>query len=161
MTAQTIWRWSLQRMADVQADQAPSDMERAIWFRQALMIGILTARPVRRRTLLSMNVDGHLDRHASGFRLKFSAEDIKDRKARDMPLLNALVDPMDAYLSRIEVFYSAANLHRDYGLANTANLSPQIAFRVNCPKSPSGISASRFAHTPFDMSLPPQLLRRI
>jgi len=98
ITASRIFAWSTTRLKALEQDSECPALSKAIWFRQALMIGLLIARPVRRRALLAMQADTHLKRHEEGFQLRFSAEDMKDRKARSMPLPTKLCAYMDAYL---------------------------------------------------------------
>jgi integrase/recombinase XerD len=70
----------------------------AIRYRQALLIAFLVCRPVRRRTLLGMNVDTHLRATPEGFHVHFAGEDLKDKKARNFALPKSLVVPMQHYL---------------------------------------------------------------
>lgn len=111
ITAQEIWRWSISRMAEVDGPLVLPPLKRAIWFRQALLIGFLIARPVRRRALLAMTVEQHLVHRASGFDISFMAEDMKDRRARSAPLPQALVEPTNRYLQ----------VHRPILLGNSAS----------------------------------------
>lgn len=98
ITADRIFEWSLSRLVEVEDDPKLPPLQRAIWFRQPLMIGFLIARPVRRRALLAMTVDGHLDEIGDRYLLKFGAEDMKDGKAREFLLPEALASPMRQYL---------------------------------------------------------------
>lgn len=99
ITAGRIFDWSLTRLAALQSDHSIPPRQKAIWFRQALMIGFLVARPVRRRALLAMRVDRHLKRKGGVIHLHFTAEDMKDKKTRFMPLPQGLVGHMEAYLA--------------------------------------------------------------
>ncbi len=93
-----ILRWSLQFMEETALDIRLSPKKQAIRYRQALMIGFLANCPVRRRTLLVMNVGSHVQPTTDGFTLRFGATDMKDRKARCFRLPAVLVEPMRAYL---------------------------------------------------------------
>ncbi len=84
-------------MEELNAGDVPPSV-RAIRFRQALMIGFLIARPVRRRALLGMRVGKHLVPGNGRYDLCFQPEDMKDRKARSFLLPRDLVTPMDIYL---------------------------------------------------------------
>ena len=98
ITAPEILQWSLTRMEEVEADISASPRSRAIHFRQALMIGFLIARPLRRRTLLGMELGQHLIPSGTGFQLQFRAEDMKDKRARSFAFPANLVAPMQTYL---------------------------------------------------------------
>lgn len=99
ITASQIFQWSLARMEEVEEDGRLQPLKKAIWFRQALMIGFLIARPVRRRALLAMKVEQHLVEVSDRFHLQFAAEDMKDKKDRDFPLPADLATPMRLYLN--------------------------------------------------------------
>ena len=98
ISAPEILHWSLARMKEVEAAAYRSPRRRAIHFRQALMIGFLIARPVRRRALLGMELGTHLIAFDTGFQLQFRAEDMKDKRARSFAFPADLVAPMQAYL---------------------------------------------------------------
>ncbi len=98
LTASEVFRWCLRQMVEVDGDPDPSDVKPAIDFRDAIMIGILISCPVRRRAFLAITVKGHLNAMEDGFLLRFSAEDMKDRKARKFPLACQLIEPMQLYL---------------------------------------------------------------
>lgn len=98
LTAGQIFDWSLRRLAEVQSDPALSEKKRAIHFRDALLIGFLIARPVRKGALLAMDVDRHLLVKPHGFALHFPKEDMKDGRTRDFPFPGDLTLAMREYL---------------------------------------------------------------
>lgn len=98
ITATEIFQWSLKRMDELESLDGLSDKKRAIWFREALMIGFLISRPVRRRAVLAMTSNSHLGWQSNGFDIQFSAADMKDKKDRSFPLPKALVSPLKCYL---------------------------------------------------------------
>lgn len=93
-----IFRWSLTRFAEISAAEYTSDLQRAIHVRQALMIGFLIARPIRRRSLLCMEVGTHIIPDGEGYRLRFDGHEMKDGRARSFLLPAKLVPMMQAYL---------------------------------------------------------------
>jgi len=100
LTAKDVFRWGLGRMREVAEGEYNNEKMQAIHFRQALMIGFLIANPIRRRTLLLMEFGKHLIDEGDWYRLKFEADDMKDKRARAFPLAKKLVDPMRLYLDR-------------------------------------------------------------
>ncbi|KRS12062.1 site-specific integrase [Roseovarius indicus] len=98
LTADQVFDWSLRRLAEVQSDPALSEKKRAIHFRDALLIGFLIARPVRKGALLAMDVDRHLLVKPHGFALHFPKEDMKDGRTRDYPFPEKLTTQMKEYL---------------------------------------------------------------
>ena len=103
ITASEIFGWSLARMSEVSDDNSLSDFRRAIRFRQALMIGLLISRPVRRRAFMSITVSEHLKRAGDGYLLCFKAEDMKDARAREFTLSSQLVEPLEIYLAHFRL----------------------------------------------------------
>jgi integrase len=104
-----ILRWSLRFMAQTQNDCDLSAKMRAIHFRQGLMIGFLISCPVRRRTLLAMTVNDHVQPISDGYMLNFAAADMKDQKARSHRLPTKLIEPMRLYLEDFRPVLLAGN----------------------------------------------------
>lgn len=129
ITAEEIFEWSLNRMAEVEANPPKSARRAASHFRQALMIGFLIARPVRRRSLLLMQVGAHIQTTKDGFHLHFREEDMKDKQARDFSLPSALVAPMQNYLTH----------HRPVLLGGGKSISLWIS-QYGDPITPDGLS---------------------
>lgn len=98
VTADEVFRWSVNRLNEVEALPKLAAKRRAIWTRQALMIGFLVSRPVRRRALLAMQETSHLVGLNEGVNVTFSSADMKDKQKRAFPLPQALVEPMKRYL---------------------------------------------------------------
>lgn len=98
ISADQVLNWSLRRLREVDAMDGVTDLRRAIWFRQALMIGFLISRPVRRRALLSMQLGRQIVAQPDGYRLVFDAATMKDGRDRSYPLPQQLVEPMERYI---------------------------------------------------------------
>lgn len=79
----------------------PPTLREAVAYRNALMMGLLIARPVRRRALCAMTTTGHLRPQGDGIDMVFSKEDMKDHKARTFALPDALFAPMNIYLASV------------------------------------------------------------
>lgn len=121
LSADMIFDWSLKRLREVEGLQKGSDRQHAIWYRQALMIGVLIARPVRRRALLAMEVEKHLLAVDEGYQMRFSASDMKDRRDRSYPFPARLVEPMSRYLEHYRPVLLPATQATRCGLASTAH----------------------------------------
>ena len=67
-------------------------------FRDGLTIALLAFTQVRIKNLASIEIDRHLLRHNGGYRLQFAAQEVKNRKATDIELVEALVPYVDRYL---------------------------------------------------------------
>lgn len=99
VTASCISRWAFNQMQAAEDREDVSDKQRALLFRDGLMLGLLIARPLRARTFIAIEIDRHLIQQTDGFVLRFAPEDMKDRKAHDMPVPIDLSEPMRRYLS--------------------------------------------------------------
>ncbi len=99
VTARELYDWGLRRIRAVDADVTLSVKERAVGYRQGLVVALLIARPLRLRTFLNLRLDHNLVETGGQFTLSLAAEDMKDNKARDFPLPPGLDRAMARYLS--------------------------------------------------------------
>lgn len=99
ISARQIYTWSMNRLIELQHHCEGTARQRAVLFRQALLMGFMIARPIRRRAVVAMQVGHHVLDTGSGFNLRFSAEDMKDKRERSFPLPEGLVPHMRTYLS--------------------------------------------------------------
>lgn len=109
LTAGQIFGWSIQRLTKLEEVGNLSTLDHAIQYRQALLVGFLISCPVRRRALVAMTVTDHLEKHSTGFTVKFAAVDMKDKRSRSSPLAKALVPFMERYMAvhRVRLMASA------------------------------------------------------
>lgn len=98
LSAAELLRWSLRRMEAVENMSARTSAERALHFRDALMVGCLIACPVRARAFAAITVDRHLRRTEAGYELQFEKSDMKDRRERVFALTPRLTNPLTRYL---------------------------------------------------------------
>jgi integrase/recombinase XerD len=96
--ARAILDWALTRVTAVDSNDRITTLQRAYEYRLALMLGALIARPMRVRALMAIEVGKPLVVQQEGFTLRFRPEDMKDRKAREYVLPNALMAPMQRHL---------------------------------------------------------------
>jgi len=98
ITAAELFEWSLTLLNRIVDMPSPNPLADAMRFRQALMVGLLIARPVRVRAFMAMTVSQHIEVSDHGMVLAFSAADMKDRKARRFPFPEPLLPFMRLYL---------------------------------------------------------------
>lgn len=98
ISAAYLFEWSLALLNRLEDSPVSDPVVHAMRFRQALMVGLLIARPVRVRALMAMTVSKHVEVSEHGITLCFAAEDIKDKKARRMPFPEPLTPFMLRYL---------------------------------------------------------------
>ena len=99
VAANNLFQWALERLKQIDADGSPVSRNRAVTFRDTLIVAMLISCPVRRRAFLCLDVEHRVQRVANGYVLAFRAEDMKDKKARDFPLHPRLTGHMDRYLN--------------------------------------------------------------
>lgn len=96
--AMQVFDWACKQMQAADGESGPVDLNRAVRFRDGLMVGTLISTPLRRRTFLTIRIGEHLQPTATGFLLKFKPADIKDKRPHDFPLHPWLAEPMRRYL---------------------------------------------------------------
>jgi integrase len=87
---------ALMRKAET-ATTRPS-LTRAVWFRDGLMIALLAYRPLRLSNLAAITLGRHLIRQSRGYRLYFSADEVKGGQPIDTAVPASLVADIDRYL---------------------------------------------------------------
>lgn len=110
--------------------------QRALLYRDGLIIALLASRPIRRRNLAMIRIDVHLRRDHVGYRLTFSDDETKSRTAIDFALPDSLTEPMDIYLHEWRLHIHGAGDHN--GLWASAK---------GCPLSDSAIYMRVCTHT--------------
>lgn len=98
VSASDLFGWSLKRLAELNTQTDPDAWGTATEFRQALTIGLLISCPVRARAFVAMTVKDHVGICDDQVILEFKAADMKDRKARRIPVPQALAPFLIDYL---------------------------------------------------------------
>lgn len=96
--AMQVFDWAQSRLSAVEAESGSVDLDRAVRYRDGLMVGLLISAPVRARTFVAIAVGQHLRDMKSGYLLSFKPDDMKDRKHHDFPVDSHLTAPMRRYL---------------------------------------------------------------
>ncbi len=92
-----ILDWALRRMAHVIQDPPQRDAPGA--YRDALMVAMLSCCPIRLGNLSMIEIDHHLKRTSSGYRLRFVGSETKTHHPFSAPILDALTDQIDHYVT--------------------------------------------------------------
>ena len=98
VTASDLLAWSVWRTAEVEEMKDVAPRERALHFRDAIMVGCLIACPVRLRAFTAITLGLHLRRAEESYELHFSASDMKDRRVRVFSITPRLTGPLDRYV---------------------------------------------------------------
>jgi integrase/recombinase XerD len=96
-TSDVLFRAGLEAMAA--AERRANALDRAVGFRDGLIVALLASRPVRRRNLAMMRLGVHLVRQSVGYRLAFEDDEMKTNQGIAFGLPDELVGPMDRYLA--------------------------------------------------------------
>ncbi len=94
-----LWRLGVDLMLRADADEELTPRDRAIQFRDGLMIALLAARPVRRRNLAGIRLGKNLVTVGDVYVLAFAADETKNHQPLEFPLPAALAPMIDRYLA--------------------------------------------------------------
>jgi integrase/recombinase XerD len=86
-------------MAEAGSAPGRSEIQRAVTFRDGLVIALLAYRPVRIRTLTAIAVGRQLVAHNGGWQMVFGPEDIKTKHAFECSFPRELASHLEIYLS--------------------------------------------------------------
>lgn len=109
--AHELVQLGLDLMHNAMADDGTSVSNRALHYRDGLVIALLATRPIRRRNLAMIRIDVHLRRDGIGYRLSFGAEETKTRTPLELELPEMLTAPMDSYLQKWRPQIHGADRH--------------------------------------------------
>ena len=76
----------------------PGGLDKAVAYRDGLIIAFLALHPVRRRNLADFHLARNLIRQGTGYMVVFAGSETKNGAPYENPLAEVLVEPMDQYL---------------------------------------------------------------
>lgn len=152
VTARQVHEWAIAERARAEGADRLSPMARAVAFRDGLMVDLLIQRPLRLRSFICLDLDRHVVPTHAGVLLRFAPEDMKDRKARDLPVPDDLVEPLRRYLDE----------HRPI-LLQGADLSALWVSRRGAPLGADSFQAhlADLTRREFGVALRPHAFRHI
>jgi site-specific recombinase XerC len=83
----------------------------ALTYRDGLMIALLAAVPLRKRTFAALTINQHLVKLGSGWLLDIPAADTKTRLALEFPIPDTLSEPIGLYLTKFRTEITGADKH--------------------------------------------------
>lgn len=98
--SQTLYRLGFNLMAAAGDNSAATKKQRFRDYRDGLVIALLAARPLRRRTLAALSVGRQVVKVGNRWHLVLAATDVKNRRPLEYPLPADLSEAMDTYLSK-------------------------------------------------------------
>jgi integrase len=125
VTSAQLYAIGLQLMAEAEnaalvAGQVT--IEVALTYRDGLIIALLAAVPLRKRTVAALTTNQHLVKIGDCWLLDIPAADTKTRRPLEFPISNALSERIDLYLARFRRAITGANTH--HGLWPSARGKP-------------------------------------
>lgn len=96
--AAELFEFGVRLMREAEGENEEPPWRQAAKFRDGFMIALLAARPLRIGNLTMIEIDRHLVRVNSGYRLRFSKRETKTRRELDFALPQELVPDLEAYL---------------------------------------------------------------
>jgi integrase len=112
VTSETLYKLGIKLMDEAVASGKPL----STWgirnaYRDGLIISLLAAIPVRRRTLAALQLKKHLVRSGSLWWLDIPAEDVKNKRPLEYPLSEELSHRLTVYLNEIRSALPGAAAH--------------------------------------------------
>jgi integrase len=114
LTSAELYAVGIDLMSVAEADFASSrksTMETALCYRDGLIIALLAAVPLRRRTLAALTVDRHLVKIGPLWLLDIPSSDTKARRALEFPLPDVLAERVSRYLDFVRPIIPGARNH--------------------------------------------------
>ena len=96
--------------------------ENALAYRDGLIIALLAAVPLRRRTVAALTINQHLVKIGDCWLLDIPADDTKTRRSLEFPISGALSERLDVYLDCFRCAITGADNHQ--GLWPSASGNP-------------------------------------
>jgi integrase len=127
ITSATLFALGLQLMAEAENSARLAGRitkEQALTYRDGLIIALLAAVPLRKRTFAALTTDRHLVKVGSGWLLDIPAADTKTQRALEFPIPDRLSEPLGLYLTKFRVEIRGANQHQ--GLWPSAKGCPMV-----------------------------------
>ena len=131
VTSAELYAAGIGLMAKIENLDIPSrraTKEEALTYRDGLIIALLAAVPLRRRTLTALTINQHLVKIGDHWLLDIPAADTKTGLPLEFPVSGALSECIDLYLARFRRAITGANTHD--GLWPSARGKPMSAGAV-------------------------------
>ena len=106
----TLLQGAMARWRQLEKVAAPSEHIRASWRRDALILALLAARPLRLGNLTSLRIGQELIREPDGYRLRVDGSETKNRRPIRFELPDILTCMLDHYLRHERPFLLGANI---------------------------------------------------
>jgi site-specific recombinase XerD len=99
ISSEQLFSLGLELMARAESGAGGTPLQRAVRYRDGLMISLLAARPLRRRNFCSIEVGRHLICEGGTYWLRFGADETKTRSPIEAPVPQVLTEKLERYLT--------------------------------------------------------------
>ena len=99
VSSEQLLSLGLALMAEAESRTGGTPLQRAVRYRDGLMISLLAARPLRRRNFCSIAIGRHLICEGGTYWLQFGADETKTRIPIEAPVPQALTEKLQRYLT--------------------------------------------------------------
>ena len=96
--AEDVEKLACDMMQAAEHDRFRSKVERAVLFRDGLLLAMLVARPLRRANITSVEIGRQLQRNGEHWRLCFSGEEMKSHRVFECSVPDKLTAPLNRYI---------------------------------------------------------------
>jgi integrase len=99
VSSSQLFAYGLELMNQAEGPTGGTPLQRAVCYRDGLMISLLAARPLRRRNFCSIEIGRQLTYEAATYWLRFEAAETKSRMPIEVPLPDTLIPNLERYLA--------------------------------------------------------------
>lgn len=148
--AQHLYELGIGLMQDAEQRGTAGSLRQAVDYRDGLLIALLAARPLRRRTLLSTRISENLSWNGKSWILYMPPAATKTRRPIEVDLPQDLTSYLDRYLNHYRRRFKAADEHDAlWASKNGRPMGGQALYRV----------VTRRTEAAFGRPIPPHLFR--
>jgi integrase/recombinase XerD len=107
VSVEKLYAFGLELMANAEGPRGGTALERAVRYRDGLMVCLLAARPLRRRNFAAIELNRHLTKQGDFYFLRFEAAETKTHQPIEVPFPIDLVPSLERHLSHYRPFLLA------------------------------------------------------
>ena len=104
---ETLCTFGMELIAKAEGPKGGTALERAVRYRDGLMMCLLAARPLRRRNFAAIEIGRHLVQQGDSFWIRFESNETKTHQPIEVPFPLDLVSSMERYLSHYRPFLAS------------------------------------------------------
>jgi integrase len=109
VSSEQLFSLGLELMLRAESDAGGTPLQRAVCYRDGLVISLLAARPLRRRNFCSIELGRHLICEGGTYWLRFGADETKTHSPIEAPVPEALTAKLRRYLTHFRPLLAERN----------------------------------------------------